>query len=177
MDTLTQDRPTTSRRWFDLRQPLPPKDARERTTAYIYGNILVLAAVVQATFDDVTWRSVVVVLGTAATTFMAHAFAGVITSATWSWSTVRHEARDSMPILTSGFVPAVLLSLAVFGMPAGIAVVLAEVLLIVRVAAIGNVAARLTGEPTSTSTVIAGIVVALLALVIVVIKVVLTAHV
>jgi hypothetical protein len=178
MDTLTQDSPAVaSRRWFDLQRPLPPEDARGRTTAYVYGNVLVLAAVVQATFDHVTVRSVVMVLGTAATTFLAHVFAGAITSTTWSWRTLLHEARDARPILTAGVLPAVLLATALVGLPAPLAVVLAEVLLIVRIAATGVVAARLTSEPTSRSAAVVGIVVAALAVAIVLLKVVLTSHV
>jgi hypothetical protein len=177
LTTLRQTMPTVpERRWFDLRQALPPEDAQKRTVAFIYGNILVLAAVVSATFSDVNGRSVVIVLGTAATTFMAHVLAGVVTSTTWSRRTLLHEARDSMPILTSGFVPAVLLSLALLGLPALLAVLLAEALLIVRIAVTGMVAARLTSEPASRSTVVAGGIVALVALVIVTIKVAMTAH-
>jgi hypothetical protein len=176
MTALRLHGPTVPRRWFDLRRPLPPEDARKRTVAFIYGNILVLAAVVQATFIDLNARSVVVVLGTAATTFMAHVFAGVVTSTTWSWHTLRREARDSMPILTSGFAPALLLSLALFGLPALLAVLLAELLLIIRIGTTGMVAARLASEPASKSAVISGVVVALLALGIVVVKVVMTGH-
>jgi hypothetical protein len=178
MDALLQESPNVPRRrWFDLRQPLPPREARERTTAYVYGNVLVLAAVVQATLGEVTGRSVVIVLGTAVTTFMAHVFAGVVTSTTWSRRTLLHEARDARPILTAGLVPAALLWLALYWLPAPLAVVLAEVLLIVRIAVTGKVAARLAGEPTSRITAVAGIVIALVALVIVLMKVALTSHV
>lgn len=175
MDTLSQDTPAVSqRRWFDLQRPLSRGEARERTTAYIYGNVLVLAAVVQATFDDVNARSVVVVLGTAATAFMAHVFAGVVTSTTWSRLTLLREARSSMPILTSGIVPAALLWMGLFGLPTLLAVLLAEVLLIVRIAMTGVVAARLSSEPASRSAVVAGVVAALVALAIVTVKVIST---
>ena len=161
------------RRWFDRRTPLPSEVGQHRTTAFIYGNILVLAAVVQVSLHPITGRSVVTVLATAVTTFLAHVFADVITS-TWSWRTVRHAARDSGPILTSGIIPAALLLLALFGFSSSAAVLLAELLLVARIAAVGIVVARLRTEPTSLSTVLAGIALALLALIIVVTKAVLT---
>ena len=102
MNSSAQAAPTVpKRRWFDRRTPLPSEVGQHRTTAFIYGNILVLAAVVQVSLHPITGRSVVTVLATAVTTFLAHVFADVITS-TWSWRTVRHAARDSGPILTSG---------------------------------------------------------------------------
>ena len=162
------------RRWFDRRTPLPSEVGQHRTTAFIYGNILVLAAVVQVSLHPITGRSVVTVLATAVTTFLAHVFADVITS-TWSWRTVRHAARDSGPILTSGIIPAALLLLVpLLGLPSSWAVLLAELLLVARIAAVGLVVARLRTEPTSLSTVLAGIALALLALIIVVTKAVLT---
>jgi hypothetical protein len=155
MNSPGQAAPTVpKRRWFDRRTPLPTEVARHRTTAFIYGNILVLA--------------------TAVTTFLAHVFADVITS-TWSWRTVLHAARDSAPILTSGIIPAALLLLApLLGFPSSLAVVFAELLLVARIALVGIVVARLRTEPTSSSTVLAGIALAVLGLIIVVTKVVLT---
>jgi hypothetical protein len=162
------------RRWFDRRKPLPSEVAQHRTTAFIYGNILVLAAVVQVSLHEITGRSVVTVLATAVTTFLAHVFADVITS-TWSWLTVLHAARDSAPILTSGIIPATLLLLApMLGFPSSVAVLLAELLLVARIASVGIVVARLRTEPTSSNTVLGGIALALLGLIIVVTKVVLT---
>jgi hypothetical protein len=174
MNSSAQAAPTVpKRRWFDRRTPLPSEVGQHRTTAFIYGNILVLAAVVQVSLHPITGRSVVTVLATAVTTFLAHVFADVITS-TWSWGTVRHAARDSGPILTSGIIPAALLLLALFGFSSSAAVLLSELLLVARIAAVGIVVARLRTEPTSLSTVLAGIALALLALIIVVTKAVLT---
>ena len=175
MNSPGQAAPTVpKRRWFDRRTPLPTEVARHRTTAFIYGNILVLAAVVQVSLHPITGGSVVTVLATAVTTFLAHVFADVITS-TWSWRTVLHAARDSAPILTSGIIPAALLLLApLLGFPSSLAVLFAELLLVARIALVGIVVARLRTEPTSSSTVLAGIALAVLGLIIVVTKVVLT---
>jgi hypothetical protein len=173
-ELLPQATPTTpKRRWFDRRQPLPSEDAQHRTTAFFYGSILVLAAVVQVSLHEITGRSVVTVLATAVTTFLAHVFAAVVTS-TWSWRNVLREARDSTPIRTAGIIPAGLLLLAIFGFPSSAAVLLAELLLVARIALIGIVVARQRNEPTSSSNVLAGIALALLAMAIVVTKVVLT---
>lgn len=163
----------SQRRWFDLRRPLSVVDAQHRTTAFIYGNILVLAALVQVSLEEIDGQSVVTVLGTAVTVFLAHVFAGVVTS-TWSWRTLLTEARDSRPILTSGLVPSFLLLTALLGVPASVAVLLAELVLVARLALIGIVVARLRGLPTSRGTLLAGIGVAVLALIIVILKVWLT---
>jgi hypothetical protein len=175
MNSHPQAAPTVpKRRWFDRRKLLTSEVAQHRTTAFVYGNILVLAAVVQVSLHEITGRSVVTVLATAVTTFLAHVFAGVITS-TWSWRAVLREARDSAPILTSGIIPAALLLLApLVGFPSSAAVLLAELLLVARIASVGIVVARLRNEPTSASTVLAGVALALLALIIVVTKAVLT---
>jgi hypothetical protein len=162
------------RRWFDRRTPLPSEVGQHHTTAFIYGNILVLAAVVQVSLHPITGRSVVNGAGHGRDEFLAHVFSDVIAS-TWSWRTVRHAARDSGPILTSGIIPAALLLLVpLLELPSSWAVLLAELLLVVRIAAVGLVVARLRTEPTSLSTVLAGIALALLALIIVVTKAVLT---
>ena len=84
----------------------------------------------------------------------------------------RPETPDLL--LTSGIIPAALLLLALFGFSSSAAVLLAELLLVARIAAVGIVVARLRTEPTSLSTVLAGIALALLALIIVVTKAVLT---
>lgn len=170
MSSPLEAAPAGKRRWFDTRQPLPPRDATHRTTAFIYGNVLVLAALVQVSFDELSSVSVVAVLATAVSTFLVHIFAGVITT-TWSWHSVRREARDSAPILTSGVLPAALL-LIFLGVPP-LAVILAELLVIVRIGLIGVVVARLRTEPVNIGTVGAGSALAMLALVIVVTKVVL----
>lgn len=163
----------TRRRWFDRRQPLPAEDAQHRTTAFIYGNIVVLATLAPISLHQVTGRDVVSVLGIAVSTFLAHLFATVVTS-TWSWPNLQRKARDSAPILTSGVIPALLVSTALLGFPSLGAVLLAELLLVARLAMLGTLIARLRGTPTSAGAKRAGLGIALVALVIVIAKVVLT---
>jgi hypothetical protein len=160
------------RRWFDLRHPIPTQDAQHRVTAFIYGNIVVLATLAPINLHEVHGRDVVTVLGIAISTFLAHVFANVVTS-TWSWDTVRREARDSAPILTSGVVPALLVLTALFGVPSLVAVLAAELVLVLRLALLGVVVARLQVRPASVGSLGVGIGLAAVALVIVITKAVL----
>lgn len=105
--------------WMTRRTPLPSETVRHRTTAYIYGNVLVLAAVMSLGLHEVTGWSVVTVLGVAVSTFLAHLFAGAVTSTDWSRQTLLAQARDSAPILTSGLVPVLVLLTALLGAPGG----------------------------------------------------------
>lgn len=160
--------------WMARRTPLPAETIRHRMTAYIYGNVLVLAAVMSLGQHEVTGWSVVTVLGVAVSTFLAHLFAGAVTATDWSWRTLRSQARDSAPILTSGLVPVLLLLTALVGAPATLAVIVASLLLIVRLGFVGVLVAGLRRETPSTGNVVAGVTFALVALVIVLIKVTLT---
>lgn len=166
------------RRWFRHRmvprdKPLPAEDITHRTTAFVYGNVLVLAALVQVSLSTITGQSVVTVLATAVSTFLVHIFAGVITT-TWSKASLKRNTRDSTPILTAGLLPSALLLLTViFGVPQLLTTTLAELLIVARIALIGVVVARLRDEPATRSTMLAGIALALLGLSIVVTKVVL----
>lgn len=68
------------RRWSPKRgESLPAADAASRTSAYVYGNILVLAALVPLSIADVrSGTAVLIVLGTAVSTFFAHLFAETV---------------------------------------------------------------------------------------------------
>ena len=69
--TDTAQRPIWARR-----TPLDLEDAKQRTTAYVYGNLLVLAAILSVTDEDVdSNRAFWIVLGTGVSTFVAHVFA------------------------------------------------------------------------------------------------------
>ncbi|MHA6523606.1 hypothetical protein [Tessaracoccus sp. G1721] len=164
---------SSPRSWFARSTPLPPENATHRSTAFVYGNILVLAALVQVSPSEITGQSVVTVIATALSTFLVHIFAGVVTT-TWSKASLLSNARDSTPILTAGLLPSGLLLLTVlFGVPAMITTILAELIIVVRIALMGVVVARLRDEPVTRSTVLAGIALAVLGLIIVVTKVVL----
>ena len=66
-------------------QELPRARAARRIEAYVYGNVLVLAAIIAAgTADVASGRAALLALGTAASTFIAHLLA----------MTVGHQAEE-----------------------------------------------------------------------------------
>jgi len=169
------------RRWSPKRgEPLPAADAASRTSAYVYGNILVLAALVPLCIADVrSGTAVLIVLGTAVSTFFAHLFAETVGGSMRveqlsGWRAFRHHIRDAVPVLTSGLVPTVLLALAWLNLaPHTAMVVTAEVLLIVRIGWTG-VVVGLHGEPSSLRLLLTGVALSVLGAVVVGLKVLLT---
>jgi hypothetical protein len=107
------------------RGPLPPERAASRLSAYVYGNILALGPVAFATartIDD--GAAAALVVGTGATTFLAHIFAHFVAHATVAGHEpsradqrqhAAEELRDAVPIASSAFAPAVLLMLGWLG--------------------------------------------------------------
>ncbi len=170
------------RRWSPKRgESLPAADAAGRTSAYVYGNILVLAALVPLSIADVrSGTAVLIVLGTAVSTFFAHLFAETVGGSMRveqlsGWRAFRHHVRDAVPVLTSGLVPTVLLALAWLDVaPHTSMVVTAEVLLIVRIGWTGVVVGRLHGEPRSLRLLLTGVALSVLGAFVVGLKVLLT---
>lgn len=107
------------------------------------------------------------VLATAFSTFLAHTFAESVGRRARSdhrltGETVRDELRDSLPILTSGLLPAAVLAYAWLTGTSGLAAeIIAIAYLVVRLALLGPVVARLRGENPSPRTFVAGLVLAL----------------
>lgn len=162
-----------SRRWYQRRRPLGSHEASRRLSAYVYGNILILAALVPFQEDADAGHATVVVIGTALSTFIAHAFSEYLGGD----GSVRPRAlvRESMPILTTALVPLLLLGLTwVTNLDMSTAVLIAEVVLVVRIASTGMVAARLRDEKSRLRVLLAGVIVAAVALGIVLLKVALT---
>ncbi len=138
------------------REPLNRELAARRTTAYIYGNILVLAALLTVPNDEVlSGTAIWVVLGTTASTFLAHSFAeamgaGLRENVDLTFRSLFGFAKESWPVLTSGELPAVVLILGwlqVLGADA--ALLVAEGLVLIRLALTGIVVARLQNERSS----------------------------
>lgn len=132
---------------------------RSRVTAYVYGNVLVLAAVVGCAPESVrSGRAVVVVLATMVTTYLAHVVAhrvgeGVGRRRDEAELHLRAELRDAAPIITSGAVPALLLGVAAAagleGGWAAAAQLVAVLVPVARLAATGSVTSRLVpGGPS-----------------------------
>jgi hypothetical protein len=125
--------------------------------AYIYGNILVLAAVFATSPQSIAhWSAVFIVVATSATTFFAHDFAHRIGQAIGRDDNqdlslqLAQEARDAVPIMNSGAGPAVFLALGALGfLPPGFSQLLAEAYVVVRLAATGIIVRRISGEASS----------------------------
>ncbi len=148
-------------------------EASRRLSAYVYGNILVLAALVPFQDEVDTGHAMVVVIGTALSTFVAHAFSEYL-----GGDGSVHPGvllRESIPILTTGLVPTLLLLVSWYGWLDGwVAVLLAELVILGRIASTGMVAARLRDERSPLRILLSGAIVAGVGLLIVLLKVTLT---
>ena len=165
-----------------LHDDLPVERVRSRVGAYIYGNIFVLAALFATSPEGVAhWSAVVIVGATSATTFFAHVVAHNIGQAIGRPDDVAlraqlaQEARDAVPIMTSGTVPAVLLGLGALGwLPPGLSQLLAEAYIVVRLAGTGIVVRRLSGAASRKGGLWSGLALAGIGIVIAALKQILT---
>jgi hypothetical protein len=133
---------------------LPPERKRARLTAYVYGNILVLAAVATATPHTIENGHAAVVVGaTTVTTYLAHVLAHEVGDAVLNEQveTDRQELRDALPIISSGSIPIVLLVAGALTdrVDVGIAEFVAMGVVIFRLAATGTLVTRLGGAPSA----------------------------
>ncbi len=171
-----------------LRQPfirrtikLDRDRAANRVRAYLYGNILVLAALVALTPENIeSGRGVILVIGTTATTFVAHLVAEVVSDRVrvqkpGSETALRHELRDALPIASSGALPSLILVTAWLGWTEPtLALIIADASIIVRFVILGSVLSFLTDSPSSWRSFLSGVSLAIVALLVAVLKIVLT---
>lgn len=150
------------------RNRLSREDASSRITAFVYGNIVILGTIAPMVPDTAeSGRGLWYVLATALSTFLAHTFAELVgrrarSDQRLAAGTIRAELRDSLPVLTSGLIPAAVLAYAWLTSTSGLAAeILAIAYLVVRLALLGPVVARLRGEAPSPRTFAAGLVLAL----------------
>ncbi|MGN0041343.1 MULTISPECIES: hypothetical protein [unclassified Rhodococcus (in: high G+C Gram-positive bacteria)] len=161
------------------RVPLSRNAAASRISAYVYGNVLVLAALVPITTTR-QYIGIAIVLGTALSTFLAHVFAESVSQSVRSARPLTGaerwvELRNSVPILSSASLPCLILLTAWLGwLEPRTAQVLAEVAILIRIGSTVFVVQRLQGRPAGTTTVFAAVGLALLASVVVVVKIALT---
>ncbi|HEY5880773.1 MAG TPA: hypothetical protein VIU11_17815, partial [Nakamurella sp.] len=152
--------------WYRRRDPLSPHQASRRLSAYVYGNILILAALVPFQDDTDVRHAMLVVIGTALSTFIAHAFSEFLGG---DGSVHPLELlRESSPILTTALVPLLMLLISRAGrLEPHTAILVAELIIIGRIASTGMVAARLRDEKSRLRILLSGIIVGGVALLIV----------
>lgn len=147
-----------------------------RISAYVYGNVLVLAAIVASTPSGVrTGEALIYITGTALTTFLAHVLAHTFSASAVGGKAARtemgHQLRDAVPILTSGLMPAVMVGLsALVSFDDRLGLAAAAALILVRLASTGLVVQRLSGRSASAGALWGGIALAVVASIIVAVK-------
>ncbi|MBF6357666.1 hypothetical protein IU449_24480 [Nocardia higoensis] len=164
---------------FSRRVPLHRDNAASRISAYVYGNVLVLAALVPITTSD-KHVGILVVLGTSLSTFVAHVFAESVGHSVRRRQKLSRaekigELRDSVPILSSAVLPCVILAIGWFGLlEPRTAQILAEIAVLIRIGGIVFVVGRLNGERPSRDWVVAAAALTGVAVTVVIVKILLT---
>ena len=162
---------------------LPVGYLRDRLSSYIYGNITVLAIAIAVTPEDIRHgAAVLTVLATAVLTFAAHVLSHLVAHSIGATGNddehreaVATTLRGATPIATSGLIPAVLYAAAWVGLlPSEWAQIAATIILVVRIGLIGVVLQRFSGRRPSFLGLWGGIVLAAVAFVIALVKVVST---
>jgi hypothetical protein len=150
--------------------------------AYVYGNVLVLAAIFATSPESIyNWTGVVIVAATSLTTFLAHVVAHRIGQSIGrtddeALSLRRAQVtRDAVPIMSSGTGPAVLLALGAVGwLPPELSLVLAVGYVVLRLAGTGIVVRRISGQALPPGVLWSGVALAGIGVVIAVLEAVLT---
>jgi VIT1/CCC1 family predicted Fe2+/Mn2+ transporter len=162
-------------------RPLALEDVSSRTTAFVYGNILVLAALVALHPEDLlSSKAVAYVVGTGVSTFVAHVLAesighGIRSDVRRPSGHLRREIWDAVPIASSVLTPALLMIAAlVEWLEPDVALQLAVLVTVLRLASLGWVVGHLRGERASVRTFLAGVLLAAVCLVAALLKAFLT---
>ncbi|MET7772310.1 hypothetical protein [Nocardia sp. NPDC005366] len=164
---------------FSRGAPLDRKNAASRISAYIYGNILVLAALVPVVTTDVH-VGILIVLGTALSTFVAHIFAEAVGHSVGDGGVATRAEklrglRNSVPILSSAVLPCAVLATGLVGwLEPRTAQLIAEFAILVRIGGIVFVIGRLKGDRPTRGSVLAAVSLTTMATTVVIVKIVLT---
>jgi len=163
-----------------LRQ-LPVEDADARIEAYVYGNILILTALVALyPADAESAKGLVVIAATGVTTYIAHMFAEftghrVRGRQHLTAEDFRRDLLNGRPIASSATAPVLLMAASWLGWVSGFwALIFAEAFIIFRLGALGFALGHIERGTSSLRNVIAGIVLALVATAVAVVKAFLT---
>lgn len=157
---------------------LPTTRAESRMSAFVYGDVLVLAATAGVSYSDISsGKALLIILGTVMSTYLAHVLAdvvGAVFAGHGSAALLREEMRDSVPVVTAGGPALVLLAAASINvLPVLWAQGAACTILIARLAGIGLVYRRLHDQVTTGTALRFGVVVAVVAATAVILKLVL----
>jgi hypothetical protein len=164
---------------FTRRAPLDRANAASRISAYVYGNIMVLAALVPIVTAH-KQLGVLIVLGTGLSTFVAHVFAEAVGYSVRERSALSRreilaELRNSVPILSSAVLPCVILGLGWLGwLEPRTAQLFAELVVLVRIGGIVFVIRRLRGERLTGASLLGAVALVFVATSVVIVKLVLT---
>jgi hypothetical protein len=149
---------------------LTPAEAAGRITAYVYGNLVVLGALLaQIPSSAASTRGALTILAAGLSTFVAHAFADMLGRRVGhGHRSVLHaalaSARESLPIVTSAIVPIGILAIGAWMNWSEAPVQLAaELFICARVGMIGATAERYRGRPSSRRFALVGVVIAIAA--------------
>ena len=161
------------------RDDVAAERAESRVSAYVYGNVLVLAAVVGVSPAAVSsGTAVVLVVGTVLSTYVAHVLAhvvGAVFGGEEGPTAVTVELRDALPVVSSGITPALVLAAAALGwLPELWAQSLSALVVLGRIAATGVIYRRLRADVPLRRALTYGAVAAAVAAVAVVLKLALT---
>jgi hypothetical protein len=133
-------------------------------SAYVYGNVLVMAALISMRPADLRGPTgVLSVLGVGLSTVLAHMVGHAVgrrvrEGRSARLTDLRHDIRDTLPILTAATVPAAILLLATGGLlDSRPALVLALVVTDLRLALLGTAVEHFSGERSSARLFLAGI--------------------
>lgn len=190
MVDMTRSGQRRLRRVFQWRssRPMTAEDVSGRITAFVYGNILVLAALIALRPEDLLGpKAIAYVLGTGVSTFLAHVISEWVGSSVHTHthtqdrahahahahdragggagghagSRFTHLLEDALPIASSALTPALLMAAALLGwIGPTVALLAAIIVTVLRMAGLGWVVGRLRRQPASFRTFLAGIVLA-----------------
>jgi hypothetical protein len=141
---------------------------RRRIAAYVYGNTLVLAALISLSPEDAAnvGKSIAYVLGTAISTYAAHFLSELVADRAGPeplrWRPVTPLLRDGSPIAVSAFAPAIALAGGWLKLiPPLAAWLLAGAVPVLRLGLVGLFVSRATHQPPTMQTLPPGILLAL----------------
>jgi len=144
--------------------PLSRLEASGRITAYVYGNLVVLGALLTLLPEAaLSWHGALTIMAAGVSTFVAHAFADLLGRRVGHGhrsvvSAALAAARDSLPIVTAAIVPIGMLAGGAWMLWPGSGVQLAaELFICARIGLIGATAERFRGRPSSRRFVFVGV--------------------